>query len=893
MRKTVFQIGLFLAALFSVLSCAKEQEAIVVETPLQGKYVFAIGNSNETKTTLGSDAQGRFIQWESTDKLGVMVDDDFQESTINTAVSPVTFSIDGDLNTTNILYAWYPYFDEESDHTEVWLQIPRYQTQESTGFDFDAMPMVAEPLFITDEMLAQYATDATAPLADIKFANLGSIINFKVFSTENHQSDKVKSITFDAGSSVLSGITSVNMENIDFTSLPEWTFLSDEDVVAGIEPAAQYKKSGVVKTTLSTPATVGTEKADALDVYMVVAPGSYTGHVIVETDQAYYTYTISSAKELARSGIKAFGLDLDNVTPEAISEKKLPYEESFTYSAGSFTTNTVTGSPTWSYSDDYGAKVVGNSSAATEGWLISPVIDLTDVGAAEFSISECVNKNLNNATVWIKKTTDGSYTQLEYSHPTVTSGSWSPFEERIFNITSYCGSKVTIGFKYNSTKSKYGAWEIKNFSVHKIAASTSFTISNESFKVITGKKAKNGVTVNSGASITYSSDDESVATVNESGIVTGVAEGSTYINLHVDANGDFPAKDDLYEVVVMDAPANNFSWDLSTDTTISAAAEGLMWENGGYEMTLDKSSSVTDANSWYPGGGKSSTQFSKDQVFTITPLTGTSIGYIEFTATTSGYASTLAGSSWTNAQANVDGDEESHVIVIPTDGSTSVSAVIGGAARITSVKVYYTGTLDTRTRVVLSFANSAIVKTTSESYSGQSASADPTAAASSIVYAITGDAITSAFNTSTGALTLNGTTGSATVTASIPAANLTYRAKPVSYTITVTSATGGTAEFAPSDFSGQGTSGTGSTISATVDGVTFSCNKGYGTTQIRCYSGGKITIESSSTITEISFTFSGSYTGGLETSYTKLSTNKWEKTLSSQARITALSVTYE
>ena len=103
---------------------------------------------------------------------------------------------------------------------------------------------------------------------------------------------------------------------------------------------------------------------------------------------------------------------------------------------------------------------------------------------------------------------------------------------------------------------------------------------------------------------------------------------------------------------------------------------------------------------------------------------------------------------------------------------------------------------------------------------------------------------------------------------------------------------GQTASFAPSDFNGQGTTGTGSAISATVDGVTFACDKGYGTTQIRCYSGGVITISSSNTITAISFTFSGSYTGGMETSYTSLSTTSWTKTLSSQARITACSVSY-
>ena len=99
--------------------------------------------------------------------------------------------------------------------------------------------------------------------------------------------------------------------------------------------------------------------------------------------------------------------------------------------------------------------------------------------------------------------------------------------------------------------------------------------------------------------------------------------------------------------------------------------------------------------------------------------------------------------------------------------------------------------------------------------------------------------------------------------------------------------------FSPSNFAGQGTSGSGSAMSATVDGVTFSCDKGYGTTQIRCYSGSNITITSSSTITKIEFTFYSSYTGGLETSYTDLSTTSWSKSLSSQARFTKIVVTLE
>ena len=103
---------------------------------------------------------------------------------------------------------------------------------------------------------------------------------------------------------------------------------------------------------------------------------------------------------------------------------------------------------------------------------------------------------------------------------------------------------------------------------------------------------------------------------------------------------------------------------------------------------------------------------------------------------------------------------------------------------------------------------------------------------------------------------------------------------------------GQTATFTPSDFSGQGTSGTGSPISATVDGVTFACDKGFGTTEIRCYSGGIVTISSSNTITALAFTFSGGRTGGLEESYSGLSTTSWQQTLSSQARFSEIVVTY-
>lgn len=107
--------------------------------------------------------------------------------------------------------------------------------------------------------------------------------------------------------------------------------------------------------------------------------------------------------------------------------------------------------------------------------------------------------------------------------------------------------------------------------------------------------------------------------------------------------------------------------------------------------------------------------------------------------------------------------------------------------------IFVPATVDNRTPVTLSFAEESINKTTSNysEFKGQT----PTATADeqevtglTFTYAIEGDDIGSVVET-TGAVTLNGTTGSATVTATF-AGDETYRpASEVSYTITVTDGT--------------------------------------------------------------------------------------------------------
>lgn len=89
--------------------------------------------------------------------------------------------------------------------------------------------------------------------------------------------------------------------------------------------------------------------------------------------------------------------------------------------------------------------------------------------------------------------------------------------------------------------------------------------------------------------------------------------------------------------------------------------------------------------------------------------------------------------------------------------------------------------------------------------------------------------------------------------------------------------------------------GQGGKISGTSNSITFYCTEGnIASNQIRCYSGSTITISTTDDyrITALTFIFSGSNNGGLNTSYTGLSTQVWSKTLTSQARISKLTVTY-
>ena len=101
--------------------------------------------------------------------------------------------------------------------------------------------------------------------------------------------------------------------------------------------------------------------------------------------------------------------------------------------------------------------------------------------------------------------------------------------------------------------------------------------------------------------------------------------------------------------------------------------------------------------------------------------------------------------------------------------------------------------------------------------------------------------------------------------------------------------------FTSADFNGQGTSGTGSEVTATKDGVTFTCDKAFGDQYgVRCYKNGVVTITSTEQqIGKIVFEFatvSGKYYNGDLDEEIVVNGMEWTATLTNQARMNKISI---
>jgi hypothetical protein len=183
------------------------------------------------------------------------------------------------------------------------------------------------------------------------------------------------------------------------------------------------------------------------------------------------------------TGVKsATTCKIDGVAPstggssDSSSTGETIYSETFTAGIGKFQIVDVTTndnvSAIWAQSSSYGMKATGFASStnyATESWLVSPEINLTGASNVTVSFDQALNYFTDMATAkdeaaLMIRESGKEWSQITgYTYP--ESLGWTFTNSGAIDLSSYVGKTVQFAFRYKSTATKAGTWEVKTFTV--------------------------------------------------------------------------------------------------------------------------------------------------------------------------------------------------------------------------------------------------------------------------------------------------------------------------------------------------------------------------------------------------------------------------------------------
>ena len=190
--------------------------------------------------------------------------------------------------------------------------------------------------------------------------------------------------------------------------------------------------------------------------------------------ETYFTVPGIKSPVYAKIGDKEYGTKPGDTPVEPIATGL--YNIDFTKSQTGWTVNDVTlpegFTSIWTADAKYGYKATAYKSStnyAGESWLISPKIDLSKATAATLKISHACNFFADVATAEQECTVWASLDGSNWSQVTLTGYptkmGWD-FVDGTADLSAYAGkTNVQIAFKYTSTATKAGTWEIKTVTI--------------------------------------------------------------------------------------------------------------------------------------------------------------------------------------------------------------------------------------------------------------------------------------------------------------------------------------------------------------------------------------------------------------------------------------------
>jgi len=346
-----------------------------------------------------------------------------------------------------------------------------------------------------------------------------------------------------------------------------------------------------------------------------------------------------------------------------------------------------------------------NTAAATAEWNNSTkkvTVTSVAVGETTITISAAANGDYKSGTLTFNVTVVAPSVTLNKSttsiqagntetltattaHPTNAPLTWTSDNTDVATV-SQSGVVTAVGYgtavikaAFTSDASVYATCTV---SVTRIPRTITIDQTAMALNIGNSEQRVGTLSPNVGT-LSYSSNNTSVATVDADGTVHAVAEGSCTITASVAAEGNYDAASASYTVNVTDPSNLSFTWNLTIDDYESASASSVLWSSDFATMTLNQGSAQAGANNYLGGTGTNDhTRFYANQYVTLAPVTGYEISKVVFTTTTTGQLD----DDWTNGTASASSGT---VTVTPTDKTAAMSYTLSGTARVTGVTVHY------------------------------------------------------------------------------------------------------------------------------------------------------------------------------------------------------------
>lgn len=348
---------------------------------------------------------------------------------------------------------------------------------------------------------------------------------------------------------------------------------------------------------------------------LVDNPGNYKKEVKLTGSLEKY-FSVPGLKTVTK-------YEIDGVTPEEPETPADAYiSETFATDFGAFTTQETVGNFPWVI--DYScAKVTGYESAskvnyAAESWLVSPAIDFTNEKEAYISFDYVIRYTQSGkvadfnqvlvSTDYAGDVATATWKAVNYN-PQENTADWTFRNSGKIALPAELMGKanVTIAFKYTSTDTKAGTWEVKNVTVASgsgetpeepetpdtpVVPSGDNLLANGSFEDWNGNKPAYWATLStSNATIAQSSDAHSGSS---SVVVNGttsnkrfasqsyvLAPGTYTFSAYVKNNGADAGHCRLGYVKIVNGTAAEYKYE-----TPAASEGGTEWNARVYEFTL-------------------------------------------------------------------------------------------------------------------------------------------------------------------------------------------------------------------------------------------------------------------------------------------------------------------